>query len=342
MGRKKAFEGKEKREIMKILVTGGGGFLGNAIVKRLTSLKHRIRSFSRGQYPELHSLGIEVLRGDLADKAAVKGAAEGCDAVFHVAAKPGIWGRYGAYHQTNVTGTRNVIDACLENGVRKLIYTSSPSVVFDGGSMEGVNESAPYPRTYLANYPKTKAMAERSVLSANGNMLATVALRPHLIWGPGDPNFLPRLIERRKSGRLARVGKKSHLVDSIFIDNAVDAHMMALERLFPGSVISGKPYFISQGEPMDIADLMNGILSAAGLDPIDRIVPEKMAYGAGWLLELIYGMLNIQKEPPMTRFLAKQLSTSHWFDITAARKELGYSPAVSMEEGFFRLAESLK
>lgn len=327
---------------MQILVTGGGGFLGNAIVKRLTNEEHRIRTFSRGHYPELDSLGIDVLRGDLADKESVRGAADGCDAVFHVAAKPGIWGRYDTYYQTNVIGTKNVIDACLENGVCKLIYTSSPSVVFDGGSMEGINESVPYPRTYLANYPKTKALAERAVLSANSARLATVALRPHLIWGPGDPNFLPRLIERRKSGRLARVGKKTHLVDSIYIDNAVDAHMMALERIYPGSMISGKPYFISQGEPMDIADLMNGILSAAGLDPIDRIVSEKMAYGAGWLLELIYGMLNIQKEPPMTRFLAKQLSTAHWFDITAARLELGYSPAVSIEEGFLLLAESLK
>ncbi|MCF8131246.1 MAG: NAD-dependent epimerase/dehydratase family protein, partial [Deltaproteobacteria bacterium] len=238
--------------------------------------------------------------------------------------------------------TENVIEACLQTGVSKLIYTSSPSVVFGGGSMEGVNEAVPYPSVYLASYPRTKAMAEHKVLSANNASLATVALRPHLIWGPEDPNFLPRFIERRKSGRLARVGKKPNLVDCIYIDNAVDAHILALENLYPTSVISGKAYFISQGDPIDIGELMDGILAAAGLDPIDRTVSEKVAYAAGWLLELIYGTLKLKGEPPMTRFLAKQLSTAHWFDISAAREDLGYKPRVSISEGLERLAASLK
>ncbi|MCG6880026.1 MAG: NAD-dependent epimerase/dehydratase family protein [Deltaproteobacteria bacterium] len=327
---------------MKILVTGGGGFLGKAIVKRLLERGDRVRSFSRGDYPELCDLGAEVRSGDLVDKSAVLAAVEGCGAVFHVAAKPGIWGDYSLYFAANARGTRNVIEACLKTRVSKLVYTSSPSVVFGGGSMEGVNESVPYPESYLAHYPKTKAMAERDVLAANSTSLATVALRPHLIWGPGDPNFLPRLIERRKSGRLARVGKNPHLVDCIYIDNAVDAHLLALEKLHPKSPVSGKPYFISQGEPIDIGDLMDRILGAAGLDPIDRAVSEKFAYGAGWLLELIYGTLQLKQEPPMTRFLAKQLSTAHWFDISAARKDLGYTPGISISEGLERLAESLK
>ncbi|MBT3256690.1 MAG: NAD-dependent epimerase/dehydratase family protein [Deltaproteobacteria bacterium] len=327
---------------MKILVTGGGGFLGKAIVKRLINRGDPVRSFSRGHYPELRALGIDIRRGDLADKKAVLTAVEGCDAVFHVAAKPGIWGAYKSYHATNVTGTENIIDACKKTGVSKLVYTSSPSVVFDGGSMEGINESAPYPKTYLTHYPKTKAMAERRVLSANDTDLATMALRPHLIWGPGDPNFLPRLIERRKAGRLARLGKQPHLVDCIYIDNVVDAHILAADRLHPGSPISGKAYFISQGEPIDIGELMDRIVGAAGLDPIDRTVPVGLAYAAGCLLEMIYKMLRLQGEPPMTRFLAKQLSTAHWFDMSAARKELGYEPAISMEEGFKRLTESLR
>jgi nucleoside-diphosphate-sugar epimerase len=327
---------------MKILVTGGGGFLGKAIVKRLLKRDYQVRSFSRGDYPELQHLGVEVRSGDLMDQNAVLWAVKGCDAVFHVAAKPGIWGNYSEYYATNVTGTQNVIEACRQTGVSKLIYTSSPSVVFGGGSMEGVTESVPYPTTYLASYPKTKAAAERKVLSANDVSLATVALRPHLIWGPGDPNFLPRFIERRKSGRLARVGKNPHLVDCIYIDNAVDAHILALERLYPGSAISGKPYFISQGEPIDIGDLMDRILAAAELDPIDRIVPEKLAYVAGWLLELIYGTLQLKSEPPMTRFLAKQLSTAHWFDISAAQKDLGYTPEITLTQGLERLAKSLK
>ena len=327
---------------MKVLVTGGGGFLGKAITKRLLARGDRVRSFSRGDYPELRTIGVDVQRGDLADKKAVMTAVEGCDAVFHVAAKPGIWGKYSEYHATNITGTENVIEACRQAGVIKLVYTSSPSVVFGGSSMEGINESAPYPETYLAHYPKTKAIAEHKVLSANSKTLATVALRPHLIWGPGDPNFLPRFIERRKSGRLARIGNQPHLVDCIYIDNAVDAHILALEHLHPGSPVSGKAYFISQGDPIDIGDLMDRILSAAGLDPIDRIVSQKLAYGAGWLLELIYGILRLKGEPPMTRFLAKQLSTAHWFDISAARKELGYTPSVSITEGLKHLSESLK
>ena len=327
---------------MKILVTGGGGFLGKAIVKRLLERGDRVRSFSRGDYPELRDLGAETHRGDLVDKSAVLAAVDGCGAVFHVAAKPGIWGDYRVYHAANVRGTRNVIEACLESGVSKLVYTSSPSVVFGGDSMEGVNESVPYPNCHPTNYLSTKAKAESMVLSANSSDLATLALRPHLIWGPGDPNFLPRLIDRRKSGRLAKLGKRPHLVDCIYIDNAADAHIVAADRLHPGSPISGKAYFISQGEPIDIGDLMDRILAAAGLDPIDRTVPEKLAYGVGWLLEFIYGILKIESEPPMTRFLAKQLSTAHWFDITAARKELGYTPAVSIEEGLSRLSESLK
>ena len=327
---------------MKALVTGGGGFLGKAIARQLIKRGNQVRSFSRGDYPELRRLGIEVQRGNLADSKAVMAAVQGCDAVFHVAAKPGIWGAYSSYHATNVTGTENIIDACRKNRVSKLVYTSSPSVVFGGGNMEGVNESAPYPKTYQTHYPKTKAMAERKVLSANDNDLATVALRPHLIWGPGDPNFLPRLIERRKSGRLARIGTQPHLVDCIYIDNAVDAHILAQDRLYQGSPISGKAYFISQGEPIDIGELMDRIIGAAGLAPIDRTVPCSLAYAAGWLLEMIYGVFRLQREPPMTRFLAKQLSTAHWFDISAAQKELGYRPAISMEEGFRRLAESLK
>jgi nucleoside-diphosphate-sugar epimerase len=342
LGITEAGKRKDVQITMKVLVTGGGGFLGNAIAKRLLERGDNVRSFSRGNYPELRASGVDVQRGDLVDKRAVMTAVEGCDAVFHVAAKPSIWGSYRSFYETNVTGTENVIESCRQTGVSKLVYTSSPSVVFGGDGMEGVNESAPYPETYLAYYPKTKAIAERKVLSANSKALATVALRPHLIWGPGDPNFLPRFIERRKSGRLARIGNQPHLVDCIYIDNAVDAHVLALERLQPGSPVGGKTYFISQGNPIDIGDLMDRILASAGLDPIDRTVSEKLAYIAGWLLELIYGTLKLKGEPPMTRFLAKQLSTAHWFDISAARKELGYTPNISITEGLKRLAESLK
>ncbi|MEJ2202357.1 MAG: NAD-dependent epimerase/dehydratase family protein, partial [Desulfuromonadaceae bacterium] len=205
---------------MKALVTGGGGFLGKAIVKLLRQRGMATRSFSRSAYPELETLGVEHVRGELADAAAVNRAVEGCDLVFHVGAKAGVWGSYEEFYQANMVGTRNVINACRQAGVQKLVYTSSPSVVFNGRDMEGVDESVPYPERFKAHYPRTKAEAERLVLAANGPELATVALRPHLIWGPEDNHLVPRILERGRQGALCRFGRRPCLVDTCYIDNA--------------------------------------------------------------------------------------------------------------------------
>ena len=325
---------------MKALVTGGGGFLGKAIVVKLLERGTAVRSFSRGDYPDLRNRGVDVVRGDIADPSAVHSAVDGCDVVFHVAAKPGIWGPYEEYHRTNVTGTKNVIEACKSHQVKRLVYTSSPSVVHAGGDVEGIDESTPYAKHFETHYPRTKAMAEKMVLESNGETLATVALRPHLIWGPDDNHLVPRLIERGKAGRLRRVGKTRHPVDSTYIDNAANAHLLAGDRLKPDAVIAGKAYFISQGEPVDIGDLMDRIIATAGIPPITRTISPALAYTIGWIFEIIYTLFRIQTEPPMTRFLAKQLSTAHWFDISAARRDLGYSPDVSIAEGLKRLEQS--
>lgn len=327
---------------MKALVTGGGGFLGGAIVRKLVARGDTVRSFARGDYPQLRSLGVEVLRGDLADAKAVADAAAGCDVVFHVAARPGIWGPYDEFHRINVTGTENVLAACRAHSIRKLVFTSSPSVVFNGQDMEGADESVPYPKHYHAAYPKTKAMAERMVLQANGPELATVALRPHLIWGPGDPHLAPRIIARARAGRLRRIGQKTNLIDTSYIDNAADAHLLAVDKLAPGSPVAGKAYFITQGEPLPLWDMINRILAAAGLPPVTKSIPAPLAYAAGWLCENVYGLFGIESEPPMTRFVAGELATAHWFNIDAARRDLGYRPAVSLDEGFARLAESFR
>jgi nucleoside-diphosphate-sugar epimerase len=327
---------------MNALVTGGGGFLGSAIVRRLCARGDRVRSLARHRYPGLEALGVTQHQGDVADAAAVAAAAAGCDEVFHVAARAGLGGRYEDYHRTNVVGTENVLAACRRHGVGRLVYTSSPSVVFNGRDMEGVDESVPYPAHYEAHYPRTKALAERLVLRANGPALATVALRPHLIWGPGDNHLIPRILARARSGRLRRVGRASPLIDSTYIDNAADAHLLAADRLASpprqgGEAVAGKAYFLSQGEPLPLWDLVNRILQAAGLGPVTRTVPFGVAYAAGWVLEAVYVVLWRQDEPPMTRFLARELATAHWFDIGAARRDLGYEPAVSTEEGLRRL-----
>jgi nucleoside-diphosphate-sugar epimerase len=327
---------------MKALVTGGGGFLGSAIVRLLVARGDEVCSFSRGPHPTLEALGVTEIIGDLADGQTVAEAVRGCDLVFHVAAKAGVWGPYRDYHRTNVTGTANVLAACRAQRVRRLVYTSSPSVVHHGGDLEGVDESIPYPRHFLAAYPETKALAEQMVLKANGSDLATVALRPHLIWGPGDPHFVPRLLERARTGQLHQLGKKSKKVDTVYIDNAADAHLLAADRLAPGAAIAGRAYFIAQGAPLPVWDFINRVLATAGIAPVHHSIPFWLAYGAGTILEWAYRLLPLPGEPPMTRFVARQLSTAHWFDLSAARRELDYEPRISTEEGMRRMAEWLE
>lgn len=324
----------------KVLVTGGGGFLGGAIVRMLVEQQETVRSFSRAHYPALDPLGVEQIKGDLADAEAVDNACKGVEAVFHVAAKPGIWGPYESYFRTNVIGTRNVIAACQKHAVDRLIYTSSPSVVFDGTHMEGVDESVPYPSAYHSHYPKTKAQAEQAVRQAARQGLAALVLRPHLIWGPGDNYLAPGILAR--AGRLRQVGDGTQRVDTIYIDNAARAHILAEQQLKANPCLSGRVYFISQGEPIALWHMINLILAAGGKPPVSKKISPALAYFAGAFCETIYKMLRIKAEPPMTRFVARELATSHWFNIEAAKKDLGYSPVVSTEEGLKRLSEWLR
>ena len=327
---------------MKALVTGGGGFLGQAIVRKLARHGASVRSFSRLEHGELHALGVEQFTGDVADPAAVASAVQGCDTVFHVAAKPGIWGDYEDYHRTNVVGTQNVIAACRRHGVRRLVYTSSPSVVFDGRDMAGVDESVPYPASFEAHYPRTKALAEQLVRAANGPQLATVSLRSHLILGPGDNHLLPRLVARARAGQLGRIGSRPNLIDTIYVDNAADAHLLAADRLAPGSPIAGKVYFISQGEPVPMWEMVNRLLHAAGVPSVTRAIPTWLALALAWCFETAHRVTGNPREPRLTRFLVHELSTAHWFDISAARRDLGYTPAVSIAEGLERLRAACK
>ncbi len=326
---------------MKALVTGGGGFLGSAIARMLRERGDEVRSFSRQLYPALNQLGVEQHCGDLASATAVDRAIQGMDVVFHVGAKAGFGGPYRDYYRPNVIGTRNVIAACPRHGIAKLVYTSTPSVVHTGGDLNGVNESAPVPRHFQAHYPATKAIAEREVLAANSATLATVALRPHLIWGPGDNHLLPRLINRAKAGKFRFIGGGTNLIDIIYIDNAAMAHLQAADRLAPGSPIAGNAYFLSQGQPVEMREFVNQLLAAAGVPPVATNISYRTAYAIGWMLELIHTAFNIKSEPRLSRFVVKQFATHHWFDITAAMRDLGYEPTISTAEGLKRLSTAL-
>ena len=327
---------------MKALVTGGGGFLGGAVVRLLRQREDSVRSFTRSAYPWLDEIGVEQSLGDLANLEAVERAVAGCDIVFHVAARAGVWGRYSDFFDTNVTGTQNVIAACKTHGVRKLVYTSTPSIVHRGTDIEGGNESLPYPKHFDAYYPETKATAEKAVLAANSPELATVSLRPHLIFGPGDPHLIPRIIAAARKGKLKRIGSRPIKVDVTYIDNAADAHILAGDKLDIGTPLAGKAYFISNGEPVELWPFIDRILAEAGLPPVAKSVSAWKAKLAGRVLEWVYWLFRLPGEPPMTRFVANQISTSHWYDISAARRDLGYEPKVSVEEGLKRLGERLR
>ena len=327
---------------MKVLVTGGGGFLGGAVVRALKERGDEVRSCSRGEHPQLAALGVEQHRVDLEDSEGVAAAVEGVDCVIHVAAKAGAWGPREGYFRANVIGTRNVVAACRRHGVRGLVHCSSPSVVFDGKDQEGVDESAPYSRDHHAHYSETKAIAEQEALAAADDSLGVVALRPHLVWGPGDNHLLPRLVSRARAGRLRIVGDGTKLIDTVWVGNAADAHLLAADRIEPGAPISGKAYFITNGEPRPVAEIVNALLAAAGVPPVTRHVSPVAAKAISAVLETAWKLFRLSGEPPLTRFVAAELATAHWYDISAARRDLGYEPRVSIDEGLARLAESLR
>jgi nucleoside-diphosphate-sugar epimerase len=355
---------------MHALVTGGGGFLGGYIVEALLARGDRVRSFGRGDYPQLRAQGAEVLRGDIRDNDALRAACAGVDCVYHAAALPGIGMDSEAYRTVNQVGTELLLANCRRQGVGRFVYTSSPSVVFAGRDQCGVDESAPYDfgwmRVSRAYYSESKACAEEAVLAANGEAMKTCALRPHLIWGPGDTHLIPRLIARARSGRLWRVGDGTNLVDITYVENAADAHLLAADALCAGlgdprtsagsgdpriteelppaeaGSPAGKAYFISQGEPVNCWQWIDEILALVNLLPVRKSMSLKTATRIGAGYEAAYRLLRLKKEPPMTRFLAAQLATSHWFDISAARRDLGYKPRVATAEGMQRLGQWLR
>ncbi|MCS6127538.1 NAD-dependent epimerase/dehydratase family protein [Shewanella baltica] len=372
-------------KVQHAFVTGAGGFLGKAICLRLLAAGIKVTGFARGHYPELEALGVVMLQGDLVNKDQLQQAMQGCDIVFHVASKAGVWGDRDSYFCPNVKGAANVIAACKALKINKLVYTSTPSVTFAGQDESGIDESTPYATSFLNYYAHSKAIAEKMMLDANqvGDVsvesaaatqatqattatisdndaastqitipfttqatapfaLKTVALRPHLIWGPGDPHLVPRVLARGRLNKLKLVGREDKLVDTIYIDNAAYAHVLAaLELCQAKPKCQGKAYFLSNDEPITMAKMLNLILACDALPPVTKRVPQSVAYVAGAVLETVYFLLKKQEEPMMTRFVARQLSCSHYFDISAAKRDLGYRALVSINEGMARLKASL-
>ena len=365
------------------LVTGGTGFLGRHLVDRLLAQGRSVTVLARRPAPDLAARGVRMVTADLADDEAVGEACRGMDTVFHIAAKVGVWGRYSDFLRANVLGTRAVLDGCRAYGVQRLVFTSTASVVYNGRDLAGVDESLPLASSCPSAYPITKAIAEREVLAANSPGLRTISIRPHLIWGAGDPHLVPRVIARARAGRLHIVGTGRNRVDLVHVYNVVDAHLLAELALgkheVPGSECqepsiksqvsslkfhdpriaggrchliddiedrsapaAGKAYFISNGEPVVLWDWINDLLRALEIPPVTKHLPEGAATMTGWLCEVLWRLLPLSSEPPMTRFIARELATDHWFDIGAARRDLGYTPRISMAAGTAELIESLQ
>ena len=330
----------KKQTKMRVFITGGGGFLGLAIVRKLREQGHDIVSYSRKNHTSLDQSGVRQILGNLIDYSILKQAMIGCEVVFHVAAKTGVWGEYKDFYMTNVVGTKNVLHACRELGVQYLIFTSSASVVYHGKNSEGKNENLPYPKIFNAHYPQTKTIAEKLVMAANDADLKTVSIRPHLIWGPEDPHFLPRLFKKSKSGSLRILGSATNRVDCTYIENAAIAHRTVLDQLLLDPTrVEGKTYFISQDQPIPISELINKLLATGELPPVTKHLSPQIAYLVGWFLGRYHRIFGITTEPVITPFLAQQLSTSHWYDISAAKKDFGYNVEVSLEKGMERLGE---
>ncbi|MEC8421133.1 MAG: NAD-dependent epimerase/dehydratase family protein [Verrucomicrobiota bacterium] len=316
---------------MKILVTGGRGFVGRAIAKKLIELGHEVETLSRALHGR-NKCGVKHHQIDLSKNIQDREVFDGVECVFHVAAKAGIDGPFKEYYTANFLGTQNLLKVSKEKGVQYFIYTSSPSVVFSGKPIINGREDMPYVSSRMSSYSLTKAMAEKEVLNSNSNgVFSTIALRPHLIWGEGDPHLLPKVISRHRSGKLKIVGNGQNHVDLTHIDNVVEAHIAAFNNLVLGSPIGGNAYFISQNEPVNLWDWLNSLFKSLNLKPLNKRISFRKAYVAGAALESLWKILPIKSDLPMSRFVACQLAHDHWFSTQAAKSDFGYEPVLSMD-----------
>lgn len=321
---------------MRALVTGGSSLIGAGVARALHARGDEVVCFQRSPVAALGP-GVEQMLGDVRDARSLSQAAAGCDAIVHVAAKVGVTGAWKEYRSINVDGTSNVVSAASQHGIERIVHVSSPSVAHGGEPIVGGAADPPVLGRSRAWYAESKAMAEIAATAAASDSLGVVAVRPHLVWGPGDTQLVGRIVARARAGRLALVGGGRALVDTTYIDNAIGALVAALDAVRPGTRCSGRAYVVSNGEPRMIRELVEGICEAAGAPFEPRNVSLRVGRSAGAVAERVWPLLRRNEEPPLTQFLAEQLGTAHWFDPRPARDDLDWRPAVSIDEGLARL-----
>ncbi len=322
---------------MRVLLTGGTSMLGLATARLLSSRGDEVTLFQR------HDAGLlpatfeyrQVL-GDISEGRQVQAAMQGQDAVLHLAAKVGVSGPRAEFERINVTGTENVLEAAQQSGVSRLVYVSSPSVAHAGDSLVGSGAEPADPSSTRGHYSTTKAIAEQKALWASSAEMAVVAIRPHLVWGPGDLQLVGRIVERARAKRLVIIGSGAALIDSTYVDNAAAALVSALDR---SVILSGQVFVVSNGQPRTVVELISRILRAAGLNEPTRHVPRRLAFGGGLAMERFWEKGHRENDPPLTSFMAEQLSTAHWFDQRRTQHELQWMPHIPLEEGFERLSQ---
>lgn len=319
---------------MKVLATGASGFLGRAVVGALLEAGHTVRTLQRRPSGVA---GADDRLGSVTDPDAVASALSGMDGVVHLAAKVSLAGDPADFRAVNVEGTRTLLDAAADAGVARIVHVSSPSVAHAGHALAGVGAEPADPSAAHGEYARTKAEAELLALSRAADRTALVAIRPHLVWGPGDTQLIARVVARARRGTLPLLDGGTALIDSTYVDNAASGIAAALARV---DDVSGRAYVLTNGEPRPVGDLLAGICHASGVTPPRFNVPAGLAKAAGSLIERVWAVRPGQDEPPMTRFLAEQLSTAHWFDQTEIRRDLRWTPAVSIDEGLRRLSRA--
>ncbi|MGY5883611.1 NAD-dependent epimerase/dehydratase family protein [Modestobacter lacusdianchii] len=320
---------------MRVLVTGASGMLGRATATALQARGDEVTVLQRRPA----GLPCREVLGDVADPAAVAQATAGQDAVVHLAAKVDVTGPWAEYLRANVEGTRTLVAACREAGVGRLVHVSSPSVAHGGSALVGVGAGAADPAHARGHYARSKAMAEREALAADSADLAVLAVRPHLVWGPGDTQLVARIVERARAGRLPVIGSGAALIDTTYVDNAAAALVAAVDACGP---VHGEALVVSNGEPRPVAEVLARLCAAAGVPAPRRRVPFPVAWAAGAVVDGVWAATGRRDTPPLTRFLAEQLATAHWFDQRRTREALRWTPQVPLADGFARLAEAYR